>query len=81
MKVALTGRIAGTDDVAAANQTLRTGDIYENSDGVTVTPDGDGYRVDGTAYSADRLPLPSQIAVDGMWFACAGVYPEIPYVE
>ena len=77
----LTGSIGSTDYVAVADATLGTGYVYENSDGVTVTPDGDGYRVAGEVYAADELPLQRTIAFDGMWFAWAGFYPEIPYVE
>lgn len=77
----LTGSIGDTEYVAVADPSLETGYVYENGDGVAVEPDGDGYRVAGEAYAAPDLPLPSQIAFDGMWFAWAGFYPEIPYVE
>jgi hypothetical protein len=77
----LRGTIGDVEYVAVADDTLETGYVYENSDGAAVEPAGDGYRVDGTTYAADQLPLRSQLAFDGMWFAWAGFYPEIPYVE
>jgi hypothetical protein len=77
----LRGAIGETDYVAVADPALETGYVYETSEGTSVEADGDGYRVDGETYAAAELPLERTLAFDGMWFAWAGFYPEIPYVE
>ena len=80
-KRVLTGSIGETPYVAVADPALDTGYVYENADGVTVEAVADGYSIDGETVAADALPLPPVLAFDGMWFAWAGFYPEIPYVE
>ncbi|MFC7018904.1 DUF3179 domain-containing protein [Halomicroarcula sp. GCM10025743] len=77
----LGGAIGETEYVAVADPALETGYVYETSDGLTVAAAGDGYRVDGETYAAAELPLDRTLAFDGMWFAWAGFYPELPYVE
>jgi len=77
----LIGAIDGTEHVAVADSTLSTGYVYANPDGVAVEPADGGYRVGGETHAADALPLERMLAFDGMWFAWAGFYPEVPYVR
>ncbi|MBX0284702.1 DUF3179 domain-containing protein [Haloarcula salinisoli] len=77
----LTGSIDGTDHVAVADATLSTGYVYANPDSVGVEPGDGGYRVGGEVHASDALPLERVLAFDGMWFAWAGFYPELPYVR
>lgn len=76
-----TGMIADTEYVAVAGETLSTGYVYANPDARSITPVAEGYRVDGGVYDAESLPLARTLAFDGMWFAWAGFYPEVPYVR
>ena len=77
----LTGTIAGTDYVAVAEASLSTGYVYANPERLAVESVDGGYRVDGATHAADALPLTRSLAFDGMWFAWAGFYPEVPYVR
>ncbi|WP_276272347.1 DUF3179 domain-containing protein [Haloarcula litorea] len=77
----LTGDVAGTEYVAVADAALSTGYVYANPDGLTVTAEDGGYRVDGGTHAADALPLDRSLAFDGMWFAWAGFYPGVGYVR
>ena len=78
----LTGSIGNTEYVAVAEPSLSTGYVYDNSMGASVTASADGgYEVDGDSYDADSLPLSRSLSYDGMWFAWAGFYPEVPYVD
>jgi len=77
----LTGNIDGTQHVAVAEPTLSTGYVYANPGETAVTAADGGYRVDGETYAAESLPLDRVLAFDGMWFAWAGFYPEVPYVR
>lgn len=77
----LTGSIAGTEYVAVAEDALSTGYVYANPDGVAVEAATDGYSVSGETHAADSLLLSRTLAFDGMWFAWAGFYPEVPYVR
>lgn len=77
----LTGTIDGTEYVAVADSSLSTGYVYANPAGTVVESVDEGYRVDGETYAADSLPLSRSLAFDGMWFAWAGFYPEVPYVS
>jgi hypothetical protein len=77
----LTGTVADTEYVAVAEPSLSTGYVYANPDGTTVQAANGQYRVDGGTYAADSLPLARSLAFDGMWFAWAGFYPEVPYVS
>ena len=77
----LTGAIGVTEYVAVADSTLSTGYVYANPDGLNVEAVDGGYRVDGETHDPDSVPLSRVLAFDGMWFAWAGFYPEIPYVR
>ena len=48
---------------------------------MTVEAAEGGYSVAGETHAADSLPLSRTLAFDGMWFAWAGFYPEVPYVR
>jgi hypothetical protein len=83
----LTGSVADGDGgeervVAVADPGLFTGYVYRNPDGLTVEPDGDAYRVDseGGGFAAADLPLEPVLALDAMWFAWAGFYPDTAFV-
>ena len=80
----LTGSIGGdgASVVAVADPGLSTGYVYRNPDGLAIEADGDGYRVDGEGggFAADDLPLDSVLALDAMWFAWAGFYPDTDFV-
>ncbi|OYR50245.1 hypothetical protein DJ73_16325 [Halorubrum sp. Ea1] len=80
----LTGSVGGDGDgvVAVADPGLSTGHVYRNPDGLRVEPDGDAYRVgsEGGGIAAGDLPLEPVLALDAMWFAWAGFYPETAFV-
>ena len=79
----LTGTLGdgGAAVVAVADPALSTGYVYRNPDGVAVEPDGDRYRVGGEGgVAAAALPLESVLALDAMWFAWAGFYPDTAFV-
>jgi hypothetical protein len=80
----LTGRIGGDGArvVAVADPGLATGHVYRNSEGRSVEPDGDAYRVDGEGggFAASDLPLERVLALDAMWFAWRGFYPDTAFV-
>jgi len=80
----LTGSVGGdgADVVAVADPGLSTGHVYRNPDGLPVEPDGDAYRVgsEGDGFGAGDLPLEPVLALDAMWFAWAGFYPETAFV-
>jgi len=80
----LTGSVGGdgADVVAVADPGLSTGHVYRNPDGLRVEPDGDAYRVgsEGGGIAAGDLPLEPVLALDAMWFAWAGFYPETAFV-
>jgi hypothetical protein len=75
------GSIAGQQYVAVADESLSTGYVYANPDGLSVEAAADRYRVDGETAAADSLPLSRSLAFDAMWFAWAGFYPETGYVD
>ena len=77
----MTGSIGDTEYVTVAESSLSTGYVYANPDGVSVTSTDGGYEVDGESYAADSLPLSRSLSFHGMWFAWAGFYPEVPYVN
>lgn len=72
----LTGSIGETPVVAVADDGLATGYIYSNPDGVGVSATADGYEVDGETAAAGALPLERIVALDAMWFAWHGYYPD-----
>jgi hypothetical protein len=76
----LTGTLGdgGGRVVAVADRGLSTGYVYRNPDGLRVEPDADAYRVDseGGRFAATDLPLEPVLALDAMWFAWAGFYPD-----
>jgi hypothetical protein len=83
----LTGAVGDGDGgeervVAAADPGLSTGYVYRNPDGRRVESDGDAYRVDGEGggFAASDLPLEPVLALDAMWFAWAGFYPDTGFV-
>ncbi|WP_280585311.1 DUF3179 domain-containing protein [Halorubrum sp. Boch-26] len=80
----LTGSVGGggADVVAVADSILSTGRVYRNPEGLAVEPDGDAYRVDGEGggIGAGDLPLEPVVALDAMWFAWAGFYPDTAFV-
>jgi len=86
----LTGAVGGGDGgdggeervVAVADPGLSTGYVYRNPDGLAVEPDGDAYRVgsEGGGFAAADLPLERVLALDSMWFAWAGFYPDTAFV-
>jgi len=77
----LAGDLTGTVHVAVADPELATGYVYANPDGSEVTPDGDGYRLDGERYAAADLPLERVLAFDGMYFVWYAFYPDLIYVR
>ena len=80
----LTGTVGegGASVVAVADPGLSTGYVYRNPDGLTIAPDGEGYRAEGEGdvFAADALPLDPILAFDAMWFAWAGFYPDTAFV-
>ena len=68
--------------VAVADPGLTTGYVYRNPDDRPVESDGDAYRVgsEGGGFAAADLPLEPVLALDAMWFAWAGFYPETAFV-
>jgi len=77
----LRGAIEGTEYVAVADEALSTGYVYANPEETDVESVDGGYNVGGDTYDAAELPLERSLAFDGMWFAWAGFYPEVPYVR
>jgi hypothetical protein len=77
----LTGAIGDTGYVAVADEALSTGYVYANPGDLSVEAADSGYRIDGSTQAADSLPLERSLSFDGMWFAWAGFYPEVPYVR
>jgi hypothetical protein len=77
----LTGSIQETPYVAVADPALSTGYVYANPEDRPVEAVDGGYRIDGETHAADSLPLSRSLSFDGMWFAWAGFYPEVPYVR
>ena len=77
----LTSHIDDTLYVAVADTDLATGYVYANPESVTVAMSDGGYRIGGTTYEADSLPLDRTLSFDAMWFAWAGFYPESAYVS
>ncbi|MFP4590319.1 MAG: DUF3179 domain-containing protein [Halobacteriales archaeon] len=76
----LEGHLGDEAVVAVADGELATGHVYRNPDGRAVTPDGDRVAVDGEAADPDDLPLERVLAIDAMWFAWAGFYPDTTHV-
>jgi len=80
----LTGTFESDGDpaVAVADATLSTGYVYRTSADATVEPDGDGYLLTGRGagpegpFEPTELPLERVLALDAMWFAWAGFYPD-----
>ena len=64
-------RIAFVHDAA-----LDAGHAYRVPPGVTVESTTDAVRVDGERHAPDALPFERRHAVEAMWFAWAGFYPE-----
>ncbi len=77
----LTGALGDTSYVAVADEGLSTGYVYANPEERAVAAVDDGYRLRGETHPADSLPLSRSLSFDGMWFAWAGFYPEVPYVR
>ena len=81
----LTGTAGGVDFVAVADPALQTGYVYRNDEGATVESAGGAesgqYTVDGESATAAELPLDGVVAVDAMFFAWYGFYPEMSYVD
>jgi len=80
----LTGTASGVDFVAVAEPTLQTGYVYRNDEGETVEATGSEsgqYTVDGQPAAAAELPLDGVVALDAMFFAWYGFYPEMSYVD
>lgn len=74
--------LGGTPILAVYDGRLDTGYVYRNPDGSAFGRDGGRVTApDGSAYAADALPLDPHYAIDGMWFAFAGFYPDISVVE
>lgn len=74
---ALAGTLAGTPVVAVYDRALDTGYVYENPDEEQFEY-SDGRFVDGTGerHRPAALPLESILALDAMWFAWIGFYPD-----
>ena len=60
---------------------LRVMSLTDSVSWLTALATDDGYEVDGDTYAAESLPLSRSLSFDGMWFAWAGFYPEVPYVD
>jgi hypothetical protein len=70
------GTLAGDPVVAVYDQRLDTGYVYRNPDATSVTVADDAVRIDGETHDPDDLPLERVYALDAMWFAWYGFYPE-----
>lgn len=76
----LEATVGGVPYVAAYHSALDSAWVYRNPDRLAVERAGGGYRVEGQDHSADALPLETVTAVDAMWFAWVGFYPETTVV-
>jgi hypothetical protein len=79
---AIEGTVGAVAHLAVADPSLETVWVYRNPDEATYIPLGDGTgRVrdrDGTTFEPDAVPLERVVAIDAMWFAWAGYYPDTP---
>ena len=73
----LEGDLGGTRALAVHEPTLDTGYVYRNPEGLAFEHrDGSVVGPDGEAHAPEALPLSRVLALDAMWFAWDGFYPE-----
>ena len=72
----VSGSLGADPAVAVHEPALDTGYVYHNAEGRRVEPTDGGVSVGGDPVSPDALPLDGVLALDAMWFAWAGFYPE-----
>ncbi len=76
----LTTTVGGVPYLAVYHRDLDSAWVYRNPDRTAVEATEEGYRSGGQTHGADELPLESVNAVDAMWFAWVGFYPDTAVV-